>query len=55
MIDNNKNDPTQMWKTLKELVRGEPVCTKEIENIDFEILDNVNECNIADKFNMYRV
>jgi hypothetical protein len=26
---------------------------KEVENIDFEILDNNEGCNIADKFNLY--
>lgn len=55
MIDCNKNDPTKMWKTLKELIRGEPMHTREIENIDFEILNDMNECNIADKFNMYYI
>lgn len=55
MIDDNKNDPTKMWKTLKEIIRGEPMHTREIENIDFEILEHMNECNIADKFNMYYI
>lgn len=55
MIDLNKHDPTLMWKTLKEIVRGEPVSTKEIKDIDFEILGNTEECNIADKFNLYYI
>lgn len=55
MIDHNKGNPTSMWKTLKEIIRGEPTGTKEIENIDFEILDNTEECNIADKFNLYYI
>ena len=59
MIDFNKENPTTMWKTLKEIIRGEPVGTKEIENIDFEILDNIDYstigCNIADKFNLYYI
>lgn len=42
-----------MWKVLKELVRGEPTGTKEINNIDFEILDKKIECSSADKLNMY--
>lgn len=60
MIDSNKNDPTTMWKTLKEVIRGEPMEHKITENIDFE-LDNVNECNIegkcniADKFNLFYI
>lgn len=60
MIDQNKNDPTTMWKTLKEVIRGDPIESKIIENIDFEI-DVVNECNIAgkcniaDKFNLFYV
>lgn len=39
MIDNNRDDPTNMWKVLKEIVKGKPISTKEINNIDFEILD----------------
>lgn len=41
-----------MWKTLKEVIRGEPMELNVMENIDFEILDNINECNIVDKFNL---
>jgi len=26
---------------------------QEIKNIEFEILGNIEECNIADKFNVY--
>jgi len=55
MIDHNKENPTSMWKTLKEIIRGEPTGTKKIENIDFEILDNTEGCNIADKFNLYYI
>src|SRR5436190_5058397 len=55
MIDLNKENPTSMWKTLKEIIRGEPVGLKEVGNIDFEILDNTEECNIADKFNLYYI
>lgn len=54
-IDQNKDNPTSMWKTLKEVIRGEPVGTKTIENIDFEILDNGTEGNITDKFNLYYI
>lgn len=54
-IDQNKDNPTSMWKTLKEVIRGEPVGAKAIENIDFEILDNDTEGNIADKFNLYYI
>lgn len=28
MIDQNKNDPATMWKTLKEVIRGESLETK---------------------------
>jgi len=35
--------------------RGEPVTTKKIKDIDFEILGNTEECNIADKFNLYYI
>lgn len=53
MIDQNKSDPVKMWKTLKEVIKGEPMERNIIENIDFEILDNINKCNIADKFNLF--
>lgn len=53
MIDSNKNNPTTMWKTLKEIIRGEPAGIKETGSIDFEILGDTEECNIADKFNLY--
>jgi len=55
MIDHSKENPTTMWKTLKEIIRGEPVSIKEGGNIDFEILDDTKECNIADKFNLYYI
>jgi hypothetical protein len=55
MIDDNKENPTNMWKALKEILRGEPIGTKKVEDIDFEILDNIEGCNIADKFNLYYV
>jgi len=46
-----------MWKTLKELIRGEQRDTKDIcvDNIDFEIVVDINKCNVADKFNIYYV
>ncbi|XP_039311711.1 uncharacterized protein LOC120359162 [Solenopsis invicta] len=55
MIDLNKKNPTTMWKILKEVIRGEPVGIQEIGNIDFEILGDTEECNIADKFNLYYI
>lgn len=55
MIDCNKNDATKMWKTLKELIRGEPSCVRDIEEIDFESIDVRTEGNIADKFNVFYV
>ncbi|XP_011693469.1 PREDICTED: uncharacterized protein LOC105453325 [Wasmannia auropunctata] len=55
MIDLNKDNPSNIWKILKEMVRGEPIGNKETEAIDFEILDNVDGCNIADKFNLYYI
>lgn len=55
MIDSYKSDPTIMWKTLKELIRGETTSAREINNVDFEILENIEECNIADKFNLYYI
>lgn len=55
LIDYNKGNPTSMWKALKEILKGEPMGIKKIEDIDFEILGNIEECNIADKFNLYYV
>ncbi|XP_011693473.1 PREDICTED: uncharacterized protein LOC105453329 [Wasmannia auropunctata] len=42
MIDRNKDNPTNMWKILKEMVRDEPTDNEKYY-----------ECNIADKFNLY--
>lgn len=55
MIDDNKNDPVLMWKTLKEVIRGETTGPREINNIDFEILGNVGECTLANKFNIFYI
>lgn len=55
MIDNNRYDPTNMWKVLKELVKGKPIGAKDINNIDFEILNKTIDCSLADKFNMYYI
>ncbi|XP_025156900.1 uncharacterized protein LOC112589101 [Harpegnathos saltator] len=55
MINHNKNDPKTMWKTLKEVIRGESMEPKVIDNLDFEVLKSVNECNIANKFNLFYV
>lgn len=55
MIDNSKNNPTKMWKTLKEIIKGDPKRATAIENIDFEILGSMSDCNLADKFHLYYV
>lgn len=55
MIDNNKKDPVTLWKTLKQIIRGESTGVKEINNVDFEILENKKECNLAEKFNLYYI
>jgi len=55
MIDLNKENPATMWKTLKEIIRGEPVGIREVENIEFEIIGDIDKCNIADKFNLYYI
>lgn len=55
MIDQNSNNPTSMWKSLKEVIRGGPIGAKVVENIDFEMLNNNIECGIADKFNLYYI
>lgn len=43
MIDFNKENPTNMWKTLKEAIKGESTGTKQEVDIDFEILDDIEE------------
>lgn len=55
MIDNNSNDPARMWKTVKKLINGEGTGTREINTVDFEILENVGEYSLADKFNLYYI
>lgn len=55
MIDDNKNDPVLMWKTLKEVIRGEATGTREVSNVDFEILENMEECTLANKFNIFYI
>lgn len=44
-----------MQKTLKEVIRGEPMDTKIIDKVDFEILGNIKEDNTADKFDLYYI
>lgn len=53
LIDHNKDNSTTMWKTLKHIVTGETNSTKEIDDIDFEILGNTRGYNIADNFTLY--
>jgi len=55
VIDLNKENPTTMWKTLKKIIIGEPISIREVENINFEIIGDTDECNIADKFNLYYI
>jgi len=40
IIDLNKESSINMWKILKEIIKGEPLDIKEIENVNFEILHN---------------
>jgi len=54
MIDCNKNDPVRK-KTLKEVIRREKAGVKEINDVDFEILQNIGEYDLADKFNLYYI
>ncbi|XP_024877360.1 uncharacterized protein LOC112458149, partial [Temnothorax curvispinosus] len=57
-IDLNKGEPTKMWKTLKEVINGEQGGAEDREcydSIDFEILDDVKDCDTTDKFNEYYV
>jgi len=39
----------------KEIIRGGPVGIREVENIEFEIIDDIDKCNIAYKFNLYYI
>lgn len=55
MIDYNKSNPTEMWKTLKELIKGEQGESGDTVKIDFELLKNSEKGNIANKFNVYYV
>lgn len=54
MIDCNIGDPAKMWQTLKELIRGEQIGSKDIDNIDFDV-DNINGGRLAERFNMYYI
>jgi len=55
MIDRNKGNPTAMWKTLKEIIRGEPGNDMKAEDINFENLNNTEERNVADNFNLFYI
>jgi len=43
MIDRTKGNPTAIWKTLKEIIRGEPSGNMKAEDINFKRLDNIEE------------
>jgi len=55
IIDRNKGNPTAMWKTSKEIIRGEPGSDMKAEDINFENLNNAGERNIADNFNLFYI
>jgi len=55
MIDRNKGNPTAMWKTLKEIIRGEPTGDMKAEDINVESLDITEERNVADNFNLFYI
>lgn len=40
MIDLNKDNTKNMWKAVKEIIRGEPMRPEEVGDVDFEILGN---------------
>jgi len=44
-----------MWKTLKETIRGKPSGDMKTVNINFECLDNTEEGNVADNFNLFYI
>jgi len=52
---NKKNNPTVMWKLLKELIKGESGENREEKDIDFESSDNNVTCNITNKFNLFYI
>jgi len=55
MIDHNKRNPAAMWKTLKEIIRGEPSGSLKAEDINFESLVNTEKRSIADNFNLFYI
>ncbi|XP_011699463.1 PREDICTED: uncharacterized protein LOC105456838, partial [Wasmannia auropunctata] len=55
MIDDNKSNPVRMWKALKEVLRGEYTGSRESDEIDFELLENIGDCSIANRFNEYYI
>lgn len=55
MINSNRKDPQKMWKTLKEILKGETTVVKLIDKVDFEGIVSSEEGTIADKFNEYYV
>lgn len=42
-----------MWKSLKEMMKQESIGTREIKEVDFEMLGNAEGSNIAEKFNLF--
>lgn len=44
-----------MWKTMKELIKGEPKRQENIDKVGFEILRNIEGMSMADRFNLYYV
>lgn len=55
MIDANKTDSKRMWKTLKEVLKGEVLDVKVIDRIDFEGVIANEGINIEDNFNEYYI
>jgi len=55
MIDRNKGNSIIIWKTVKEIIKSELSGNRKKEDINFKSLDNITECNIADKFNLFYV
>lgn len=53
MIDNNRNNPTEIWKTLKEVIRGKAERNIRYEEIKFEEDEESDKMDMVNRFNIY--
>ncbi|KMQ86555.1 rna-directed dna polymerase from mobile element jockey-like protein [Lasius niger] len=58
MIDSNKNNPSEMWKTLKEVINGKRIQNDKYDEIIFDETEgkvSYNREEIANRFNEYYI